>query len=149
MALLDLITEEIIKVPLESVTKTDVIRELVEVLVKVGKIKDADKACDAIMKRESLGSTGLEKGIAVPHAKTDQVKSLPLAVGISPRGVDFQAVDGQPSKLFFLMLAAPDQSGPHLEALAEIARVTRSDMFCRMLASSGSAKEVLGLFQED
>ncbi|RPJ05434.1 MAG: PTS sugar transporter subunit IIA [Spirochaetaceae bacterium] len=149
MALLDLIKEDVVKVPLESVTKTDVIRELVDVLVKHGKIQDADKACDAIMKRESLGSTGLEKGIAVPHAKTDQVKSLTLAMGVSPKGVDFQAVDGQPSKLFFLMLAAPDQSGPHLEALAEIARVTRSETFCRLLCSATSAREVVGLFQED
>lgn len=149
MALVDLISEEIVKVPLEATTKTEVINELVEVLVRTQKVKNKEKVIEAVMKRENLGSTGLERGIAVPHAKTDQVSELTLAIGVSFKGVDFNAVDGMPSKIFFLMLASPDQSGPHIEALAEIARMTRSETFCRLLTQAKTAKEIVELFRED
>jgi fructose-specific phosphotransferase system IIA component len=149
MALVDLIRPEVVKVPLVSTTKPDVIRELVELLRDAGKITDVEAVYDALMKRESLGSTGLEQGIAVPHAKTPAVNSLTVALGISPKGIEFQAIDGNPSKLFFLLLAPPDQSGPHIEALADIARITKSQAFCRTLIGSTSAQEVVELFSED
>jgi fructose-specific phosphotransferase system IIA component len=149
MAIIDLLSEEVIKVPLESTTKDGVIRELIQVLKSAGKVSDSQSAYDAVLAREALGSTGLENGIAVPHAKSPSVRSLTIAIGISPRGVDFNAQDGQPSRLFFLMLAPPNQSGPHIEALAEIARLTRSEAFCRMLTGARSGREVLSLFREE
>ena len=149
MALVDLIRPEVVKVPLVSTTKPEVIRELVEVLRDAGKISDVDLVYDALMKRESLGSTGLEQGIAVPHAKTQAVNSLTVAVGISPKGIDFQALDGEPSKLFFLLVAPPGQSGPHIEALADIARITKSQAFCRTLASATTPAGVVEMFTEE
>ncbi len=149
MALVDLIQPEVVKVPLVSTTKSDVIRELVEVLRDAGRIAEVDPVYEALMQREGMGSTGLEQGIAVPHAKTQAVRSLTMALGIAPRGIDFQSIDGNPSKLFFLLLAPPDQSGPHIEALAEIARITKSQSFCRMLTAARSAEEVVELFSED
>ena len=149
MALVDLIRPEVVKVPLVSTTKPEVIRELVECLRDAGKISDVEVVYDALMKRESMGSTGLEQGIAVPHAKTQAVNALTVALGISPKGIDFQAIDGNPSKLFFLLLAPPDQSGPHIEALADIARITKSQAFCRTVISSTSPAEVVELFSED
>jgi fructose-specific phosphotransferase system IIA component len=149
MALVDLIRPEVVKVPLVSQTKPEVIREMVEVLRDAGKISDVEQVCDALMKREALGSTGLEMGIAVPHAKTPAVSSLTMALGISPKGIDFQAIDDSPSKLFFLLLAPPDQSGPHIEALADIARITKSQAFCRTLIGATSPEEVVELFSEE
>ncbi|UCF97047.1 MAG: PTS sugar transporter subunit IIA [Spirochaetaceae bacterium] len=149
MALVDLIRPEVVKVPLVSTTKPEVIRELVEVLRDSGKIADVEAVYDALMKRESLGSTGLEQGIAVPHAKTPSVNSLTIALGISPKGIDFQAIDGNPSKLFFLLLAPPDQSGPHIEALADIARITKSQAFCRTVIGATTPAEVVELFSEN
>ncbi len=122
---------------------------MVEVLRDAGKISDVEAVHDALMKRESLGSTGLEQGIAVPHAKTTAVTSLTVALGISPKGIDFQAIDGNPSKLFFLLLAPPDQSGPHIEALSDIARITKSQAFCRSVISATTPAEVVELFSED
>ena len=148
MVLIDLITEEVVKTPLMATTKPDVIRELTEVLRAAGKITNAEAVYEALMAREALGSTGLENGIAVPHAKTTDVANLTLAIGIAPQGLDFAALDGQPSKLFFLMVAPPDQSGPHIEALAEIARATQSEAFCRALIASRTAAEVVDLFRE-
>jgi mannitol/fructose-specific phosphotransferase system IIA component (Ntr-type) len=122
---------------------------LAELLRDAGKIADVETVYDALMARESLGSTGLEQGIAVPHAKTTAVDALTVALGIAPKGVDFQAIDGNPSKLFFLLLAPPDQSGPHIEALADIARITKSQAFCRTVINATSPEEVVELFSED
>jgi fructose-specific phosphotransferase system IIA component len=149
MALVDLITEDVVKVPLVSDNKNDIIRELIQILVDAGKIIDADAAYYAIIKREEQGSTGLEKGIAVPHAKCAEVSSLTISIGIKPSGVDFDAIDEKPSYLFFMLLAPPDQSGPHIEALAEIARMTRSEAFCSTLINAKSEKEVVDLFKEE
>ena len=149
MALVDMIRPEVVKVSLVSTTKAEVIRELVELLRDAGKISDVETVYDALMKRESLGSTGLEQGIAVPHAKTTAVNALTVALGISPKGIEFEAIDGNPSKLFFLLLAPPDQSGPHIEALADIARITKSQAFCRTVIGSTSPAEVVELFSED
>lgn len=147
MALIDQIREEVVKVPLEATNKPEVISELVQVLVDAGELTDADSAYRALLAREEKGSTGLEKGIAVPHAKSAAVNKLTIAIGIAPNGVDFDAQDGKPSELVFLLLAAPDQSGPHIEALSEIARLTRSDAFCRALKSSENAAEVIELIR--
>jgi fructose-specific phosphotransferase system IIA component len=148
MALPDLISEDCIKVPLTGTTKTEIIRELLQILKDAGKIRDLEKALGDVRKREDQGSTGLEQGIAVPHAKTDTVSTLTLAVGIAPDGVDFEALDEQPSRIFFLMLAPPDQSGPHIEALAEVARMSQSAAFMRALIGSRTPQEVMEMFQE-
>jgi mannitol/fructose-specific phosphotransferase system IIA component (Ntr-type) len=147
MALIDMVTEKIVKIPLESKDKPDVLRELVQVLKDADEIDDFDAVLKAVQDREYQGSTGLEKGIAVPHAKTPAVTSLKLAIGIAPEGVDFDALDKQPSKLFFLLVAAPDQSGPHVEALGEIAKLSRSNAFCRALVNADSAADVVELFK--
>jgi fructose-specific phosphotransferase system IIA component len=149
MAFIDLVKPEIIKIPLEAKSKEGVIRELLQVLLDNGQIGDFDAAYDALLERESKGSTGLENGIAVPHAKTDTVSSLTLAIGIAPEGIDFRALDGNPSNLFFLMLAPPDQSGPHIEALSEIAKVTQSKSFRKMLVNAEDAEELTELLREE
>ena len=149
MALIDLVVEKIVKIPLESSDKPDVIRELVKVLKDAGEIDDFETALQAVQDREDKQSTGLTDGIAVPHAKTTAVKSLKLAIGISPEGIDFDSMDHQPSKLFFLLLAAPNMSGPHVEALAEIAKLSRSKALCKALANADSPKEVVELLAGD
>ena len=149
MALVDLITTEVVKVPLMARDKLGVIDELVQVLVGAGKITDREKVLDAIHKREAMGSTGLELGIAVPHAKTEAVKEIIMAIGVSPQGIEFDAIDGKPSTLFFMILAAPDQSGPHIEALAEIAKLSKSKAFLSALIAASSTEEVVELFRVD
>jgi len=147
--LIDLVTEKIVKIPLESKNKPDVLRELVQILKDAGEIEDYDGALKAVQERESKLSTGLEDGIAVPHCKTAAVSSLKLAIGISPEGIDFDSVDGKPSKLFFLLLAAPNLSGPHVEALAEIAKLAQSKAFCSALTQAANAKQVVDLMKDE
>ena len=147
MALIDMIVEKVIKTPLVSKDKPDVLRELVQVLKDAGEIDDFDTALKTVQEREEKGSTGLEKGIAVPHAKTDAVSSLKLAIGIAPEGIDFDSMDKEPSKLFFLLLAPPGQAGPHVAALAEIAKLANSTSFCRALINADNAQEVVDLMK--
>ena len=90
MALIDLVSVDIVKIPLDSTDKPDVLRELVQVLKDAGGIEDFDTALKAVQDREDKQSTGLERGIAVPHGKTDAVSSLKLVIGIAPQGIDFE-----------------------------------------------------------
>ncbi len=148
MTLVDLVDKDIIKVPITSKDKVDILKELVDVLDKAGKVKDPDQAVDDLIARENQGSTGLEQGIAVPHAKTDSVDSITVSIGVSPGGVDFEAMDGEPSYIFFLMLAPPNQPGQHVEILSEIARLCQSPAVLKSLKTAGSADDVLELFEE-
>jgi fructose-specific phosphotransferase system IIA component len=149
MALIDLIKEETIKIPLISNDKPEVLRELVQILVDAGEISDLEAVLKSVHEREDKQSTGLEEGIAIPHCKSDAVSTLKLAIGIAPQGIDFNSLDGKPSKLFFLMLASPKQAGPHVQALAEIAKLVRSKAFCNALTSAENAQEVVKIFRGD
>ncbi len=149
MALIDLISSDVIRLPLVSRAKYEIIRELVDILRDAQKISDADAVYDAVIEREEKGSTGLEDGIAVPHAKSDAVDDLTLALGVAPAGVDFEALDGEPSHLIFLLVAPHDKSGPHIEALAEIAKITRSRAFCQSIINATSTNRVADLFSDE
>jgi len=149
MSLIDLVSEKVVKTPLHSNDKPDVLRELVQILKDAGEIADYDTVLKAVQDREDKLSTGLQAGIAVPHAKTSAVSSLKLALGIAPQGIDFDSMDGLPTKLFFLLIASPDRSGPHVEALAEIAKLARSQAFCNALVNAQNAKEIVELIQGD
>ena len=147
MSLIDLMQEDLVRIPLVSTEKSDVLRELVGILKDAGQIEDFDAVLQAVRDREEKLSTGLESGIAVPHGKTDAVTNLKVALGIAPQGIDFSSIDGEPSKLFFLLVAPPNQSGPHVEALAEIVKLVRSKAFCRALAGAENAREVVELIK--
>lgn len=150
MKFCDFVTPEAIHADLSSGDKEGVIRELVNNLVQAGKISgtDADSIVEAIMKREELGSTGIGRGIAVPHTKHPSVDQLTGTVGISQEGVDFQSLDGEPVQLFFLLVSPPDRPGDHLRALENISRQLRDDTFCRFLKQAKSTDDVKTLLEE-
>jgi len=150
MSILQLASEDVIKIGLTSQSheKPDVLRELVQILVSAGKINDLETVLQALLKRESLQSTGLESGIAVPHAKTPVVSKLTLAIGISKEGINFDAIDKKPSHLFFLLLSPPDKSGPHIGALAEIARLSTSKDILLKLKEAATTKDVIALLKQ-
>ena len=146
MALIDLITKEVVKIPLQAATKEGVFRELVQLLADAGKVSDTEVAYDALITREHLMTTALEDGICIPHAKTAAVSSIAIALGIAPPGMDCQSLDGKPSHIFFVILAPQEQSSQHIEALSEIAAATRSSAFRRLLLTAQSPEEVVELF---
>jgi fructose-specific phosphotransferase system IIA component len=145
MDLEGLLQEDQVIHSLKSHTKNAVINELIQVLAKKGKVTDKHKAYKNIMERENLLSTGMEKGLAVPHAKTDAVDELVIAFGLQREGVDFQSLDGQPAHFIFLVLSPLDTSGPHIKALAQISRSIKSDQTREKLLQAASAGEIINL----
>lgn len=150
MKFADFIQVPAIKADLSADDKEGVIRELVESLVASAALKaeDLDGIIKAIMKREELGSTGIGKGIAVPHTKHPSVNKLVGTVGVSSGGVDFNSLDGEKVQLFFLLISPPDRPGDHLRALENISRQLRDDTFCRFLKQARSAADIQQLLEE-
>jgi PTS system fructose-specific IIA component/PTS system nitrogen regulatory IIA component len=150
MKLSDLIDSKAIVSELESTTKVEVIKELVDALAATGKIdsKDSKKLTAALMAREQLGSTGIGQGLAVPHAKHNSVGNLVAAFGRSKKGIDFDSLDGEPVYLVFLLLSNKEASGQHLEALAYITKLLRDDLFCRFLKEAKDHAELIELLKE-
>ena len=143
MNLKRVLTKEVITVGLEGNTKEEIIDSLVSLLEKGGKISDVDKVRNCILERESKMSTGMEAGIAIPHGKTDAVKELVACIGIKKEGVDFKALDGQPSSIFIMTVSPLNKTGPHVQFLAEISRVLREAPLRTKLLEAGSAEEIL------
>jgi fructose-specific phosphotransferase system IIA component len=143
MKLSDFITPGHVKINLDADSKEDIIEELVSLLVETSDVSDPDAVFEAVMNREREGSTGLEKGVAIPHAKCDAVKSLSIVIGISRSGVDFAAQDGKTSHLFFLMVAPTSESGPHVQAIAKIVKMIKLDKFRKKLIDAKKPQDVV------
>lgn len=146
----DFVSPKAIKADLVAEDKESVICELVSSLVEAGAIEAAEQEgiVKAIMTREELGSTGIGRGVAVPHTKHPSVNSLVGTVGVSAEGVDFKSLDGEKVQLFFLLVSPPDRPGDHLRALENISRQLRDDTFCRFLKQSKSAEDIRQLLEE-
>src|SRR5262249_51849840 len=109
---------------------------------------EVDGIVKAILKREELGSTGIGRGVAVPHTKHASVNRLVGTVAISGEGVDFDSLDGEKVQLFFLLISPPDRPGDHLRAMENISRQLRNDTFCKFLKQAKSADEIKQLLDE-
>ncbi len=131
-------------------SKEGAIRTMVESLASSGSVKESEKESilAAILKREELGSTGIGKGVAVPHTKHPSVDKLVATVALVKDGVDFASLDGEPVYILFLLVSPPDRPGDHLRALENISRHLRNDSFCKFLRQSQSADAILELLSE-
>ena len=138
-----------IKVDMQMSEKEDVLKELVDVLADVKDIGDKKLILKALIERENLGSTGIGQGIAIPHGKTDKVKDIVAVLGISRAGVNFDALDGEPVFLFFLLVAPKENPGPHLKALAQISRLLRDSFFCELIKRCKTPEEVFDLIRKE
>lgn len=146
----EFISKEAIRTDLESADKESVIREMASSLQSAHSISDDqfESVVEAILKREELGSTGIGRGVAVPHTKHPTVDKLCGAVGVSNDGVEFDSLDGEKVHLLFLLVSPPDRPGDHLRALENISRQLRNDTFCRFLKQAKSADDVWTLLEE-
>lgn len=149
MKIMDFLDKKAIKLDLQSVEKEDALKELVDLLAETQEIGDKKGILKALIERESLGSTGIGQGIAIPHGKTDKVSELVAVLGISQKGVNFEALDGEPVYIFFLLVAPKDTAGPHLKALAQISRLLRDSYFCELLKRCKTADEVYDFIRRE
>lgn len=150
MKFADFVSVEAIRPDLRADSKEGVIREMAEALLEAGKVSEAelDGIVKAIMKREELGSTGIGRGVAVPHTKHPSVDRLVGTVAVSREGVDFESLDGEKVQLFFLLVSPPDRPGDHLRALENISRQLRDDMFCKFLKQAKTKEDIQQLLEE-
>lgn len=146
----DFVCSAAIRPELAAQDKEGVIRELAGALVASGEVaeEDLEGIVGAIMKREELGSTGIGRGVAVPHTKHPSVEKLVGTVGVSADGVDFSSLDGENVQLFFLLVSPPDRPGDHLRALENISRQLRDEMFCRFLKQAKNVEDIQTLLDE-
>ena len=146
----DFVVFNAIRADMAADDKPSVISELVNSLADAGAVRAEDAAgiVAAIMKREELGSTGIGRGVAVPHTKHPSVDRLIGTVGVSHAGVDFDSLDGEKVHLMFLLISPPDRPGDHLRALENISRQLRDETFCRFLKQAHAVSEIRQLLDE-
>lgn len=148
MKLTDILSRSCIRVPLKATDKTGAITELVDLLAEAGKIRDRDAVLKSVLEREKTRSTGIGYGLAVPHGKSEACPSLAMAVGRPIEPIDFESRDGQPANIIALLASPPDQTGPHIQALARISRLMLIEQFRQKLARADSAEAFFDVISE-
>lgn len=146
----DFICKGAIRTQIEATDKESVIREMATSLLEAGEIPEDqfESIVQAILKREELGSTGIGRGVAVPHTKHPTVEKLCGTVAVSEAGVDFDSLDGDKVHLLFLLVSPPDRPGDHLRALENISRQLRNDSFCSFLKQTKEPDDIWQLLEE-
>ena len=148
MAIYELLDEKSIKIGLQAASKQEVMEELVDLLVGAGKVDDKHAVLDALWERENKISTGLENGVAVPHCKTSAVSTLTAGLGVSKQGIEFDAFDQKPSKIFFILIAETNNPGPHVRALRKLSLLLRSPEIRDAIITSKSSAECLAIIKQ-
>ncbi|MDR0871031.1 MAG: PTS sugar transporter subunit IIA [Planctomycetaceae bacterium] len=150
MKFADFILPGAVKAEITAANKQAVIREMVQSLLDAGGIEkdEYESIVKAISKREELGSTGIGRGIAVPHTKHPSVNRLVGSVAVCSEGIDFDSLDCEKVYLFFLLVSPPERPGDHLRALEHITRQLKDDTFCRFLKQSKTKEDILALLEE-
>jgi len=145
----NIIKEKAILLEMQSKKKDEALSEMVNYLKKQKLINHEKEIIEKLLQRESLGSTALGDGIAIPHCKTKGIKNPVLLVGIARNGVEFEAPDGQPVKVFFLLITSPEDPSLNLQILALIAQLVKKSpgLKSRLLGAEG-AQEVLEIIRE-
>jgi len=143
MRLSDEIRKTSIKLAVEASEKNAVLKELVDLLCDAYKLKEREKILESIRRRENQQSTGVGMGLAVPHAKTPVVDKLYICAALSPKGIEFESVDGEKARIFFLLVSPIDVSGPHIKALAGISRLIKNQEFRSAIIGCRTAREFI------
>jgi len=149
MNLLEILSPSSIKIALESETREEVFEEMLHILTGTGKITDRDRVLEDLYRRERQMSTGIERGIAIPHCKTAGVTELVAALGVSKQGINYESLDGNPIHLVIMMIATLDNPGKHIAALGEIARLMKIHGFYEKIINATSSDEVVECIKKE
>lgn len=135
----DVLSPDLVTTDLQGSSKRAVIESLVTLIERSGGVKDRDLALSDVLSHEQENSTGMENGIAIPHAKTDAVDRLVACVGVSKNRIEFECLDRKPAQIFVMTLSPRDGTGPHVRFLAEVARLLKdADVRKRVLAAQSN-----------
>lgn len=145
MKITEFLREDLVLPDLAGADKAGVIQEICRAVAAQRPPLDAARLFDTLMEREKLGSTGIGEGVAIPHGKLPQLPGLLGAFGRSRGGVEFAAIDGRPTHLFFALFAPENSAGVHLKALARISRLFKSAAFRKAILDAAGAAEIYAL----
>ncbi len=148
MKILDVLQKEAILVDLKAKDKKGVLEELVTPVAHIAGINHKDLV-RVLMDREQLGSTGIGKGIGIPHGKLKGLESLILGFGLSRKGIDFESIDGRPTHIFFLLVTPENSTGLHLKLLAKISKILKNDSFREGLLNAIDSDEIYAIIKEE
>lgn len=135
-------------VDLKSDTKDGIIEEMIDMMVAAGKITDKKSALDAVIERERKMSTGMQFGVAIPHGKTTTVDELITAFALKKEGMDFEALDGNPSTIFVMTVSSTNRTGPHIQYLSEISKLLTRPAIRKRLLASESEEDIIRILTE-
>lgn len=145
----ELLTEDLVNPSLAATSKNEVILNMLDMLCSTGKVLDRDAALQAIMDNEARMSTGMEHGIAIPHAKTDAVKELLAGVAVTRKKVDFESLDRKPARIFIMTLSPKGRTGPHIRFLAEVSQLLKDEKRRKQVLAAKNAKDLLSVLTTD
>lgn len=148
MKISDFLEEKAIETDLKSTEKEGVLKELVALLAGAGAIKDEEEIIRILLERETLGSTGIGNGVAMPHGKSGNIKKLTAALGICRNGIDFNSLDGKKVYIVFLLVAPEEAPRLHLKALARISRLLRDKFFRDRIKSAPNKEMIIDIINE-
>jgi PTS system nitrogen regulatory IIA component len=149
MNITDILSPQLILSDLTAKSKKGVLEELVSHLARYEEKVNEEDLLKVLLEREKLGSTGINDGIAIPHGKLKGIEGLLTVFGRSRDGIDFGALDGKPSHLFFLLVAPENSAGAHLKALARISRIAQSETFREKCMSADTSESLFQLISEE
>ena len=149
MKVADLLKDGFIIAELNNTGKEEVINELLELFKDDSRVKDLDKVKESVLEREKIMSTGVGKGFAIPHGKTNYVNEILGAFGKSTKPIDYQSLDQQPVHLVFLLVGKDNLVSTHIKLLSRISRMMNKDEFRTSLIEAKTAEEILDLFRKE
>jgi fructose-specific phosphotransferase system IIA component len=149
MKLVDVLKSAYIKIPLTSMNKEGVIKELIRTLIERKAITDEESVFQAAMEREKIMTTGVGRQVAIPHCKIKDSKEFSIAFGISDTGIDFDAIDNQPVKIIFLLVGPEDNPGMHIRLLSRISRLISKEALRDKLLQVKDAEEAYQLLKTE
>ena len=149
MTLMEILSGKSVIIGLKGRNKREILEELVNELEVGDKITDRDKVLQAVLDREDIMSTGIGHGIAIPHGKSEYATALGGVLGIKSDGINFNALDGKKTYIFFLLVSPLDVSGPHIKALARISRVLKGEDFRQRLIGISNSEDALAIIEAE
>ncbi len=149
MKITSILTEDLIKVNIPGGSKEDVINAIIDLAAASQKIKDVEKVRQAIFEREKIMSTGVGKGFAIPHGKTDAVTDIVAAFGVTENPIDYQSLDHEPVRLLFLLIGKDSLVGAHIKLLSRISRLMNKEELRSKLLQAGTSAEILQILKDE
>lgn len=149
MKISSILTEDLIQVDVPGSTKEEVINAVIDLAAKSQKVKDVEKVRHAIFEREKIMSTGVGKGFAIPHGKTDAVSDIVAAFAVTREPIDYQSLDHEPVRLLFLLIGKDSLVGAHIKLLSRISRLMNKEELRTRLLHATSATEILDVLKSE